>query len=62
MQFFAPMMKICKNLYQSLQFYKHNQIYNHNKLQKFYADLINTICNNVIKKYNYRENEYLFNF
>ena len=49
-----------------MQFYKHNQIYNHNKLQKFYADLINTICNDVIKinikKYNYRETEYLFNF
>ena len=26
-----------------------NKIYNHNKLQKFYADLINTICNDVIK-------------
>ena len=43
-----------------------NKICNYNKLQKFYADLTNTICNDVIKinikKYNYRENEYLFNF
>ena len=43
-----------------------NKIYNYNKLQKFYADLINTISNDIIKinikKYNYRENEYLFNF
>lgn len=43
-----------------------NKIYNYNKLQRFYADLINTVSNDIIKinikKYNYRENEYLFNF
>jgi len=41
-----------------------NKIFTYNKLQKFYADLINVICkdliNITIKKYNYRKVEFIF--
>jgi len=41
-----------------------NKIFTYNKLQKFYADLVNVICkdliNITIKKYNYRKVEFIF--